>query len=179
MGAKPLLPVALVWGLLLSASAQAVVSLNEACIDPPRPLDNGRKFIEFAGVPGMSPWPWNGGLHTRDQLGADGSLTMMLVRQPSGHVDGDPTNVAGLPTGRDITDGAELVSPLTEPREGLAKHQRGDGRLAAPGAAGETFDGNNCQDNAAQPWIGGEAEVGTAGQGDVLRLSSANNGVEG
>ncbi len=133
MGAKPLLPVALGWEPLLPASAQAVISLNEAHIDPPGSSDNGRKFIEFAGPPGMSLWSWNGGRDTPGQLGNDGSFTMALIHHPSGQAKGDPTNLEGVPWGRDITEDAELITPVTEPQDGPAKHQWSDGWLPAPG----------------------------------------------
>src|SRR5262245_58336724 len=72
---------------------------------------------------------WNGGLDTPGQLENDGSKTVMLVRHRPGTTQADPANPAGLRWGKDIVVDGELVTPVIDPQDGIAKDQFGDGGL--------------------------------------------------
>lgn len=72
---------------------------------------------------------WNGGLDAPGQLGNNGSVTVVLVRNRPGRTEADPTNPAGLRWGKDIAQDAELITPVLDPQDGQWKDQWGDGTL--------------------------------------------------
>lgn len=72
---------------------------------------------------------WNGGLDTNGQQQNDGSKTIMLVRRRPGATQADPGNPAGLRWGKDILVDGELITPVTDPQDGIDKDQFGDGGL--------------------------------------------------
>ncbi len=86
---------------------------------------------------------WNGGLDTPGKLSNDGSNTILLLRNRPGITQADPTAPGGLRWGKDIAHDAELIRPVIDLQDGLAKDQYGDGnpdKGQPDGMGGYTLD---------------------------------------
>jgi len=72
---------------------------------------------------------WNGGLDAPGKLNNDGSNTILLIRNRPGATQADPENPAGLLWGKDVNPDDELITPVVDPQDGVAKDQYGDGNV--------------------------------------------------
>lgn len=108
-------------GLSLGANGILVIGTGNASHYPSLALADA----------GFQQWTtlWNGGLDTVGNLENDGSNTLILIRNRPGTTQADPTNPAGLHWGKDIPIDYELVTPVTDPQDGMMKDQFGDGSI--------------------------------------------------
>lgn len=72
---------------------------------------------------------WNGGLDAPGKLNNDGSNTIVLIRGRPGATQADPENLDGLRWGKDMNPDDELLTPVVDPQDGVAKDQYGDGNF--------------------------------------------------
>ncbi|MCG3138018.1 MAG: hypothetical protein HJJLKODD_01874 [Phycisphaerae bacterium] len=72
---------------------------------------------------------WNGGDTGSRKLENDGSTTFVLVRNRRGITQADPLDPLGLLWGKDVKIDRELITPVIDPQDGIAKDQFGDGNV--------------------------------------------------
>jgi len=84
---------------------------------------------------------WNGGRDVPGQLGNNGSVTILLVRNRPGQTEADPCNPAGLLWAKETNHDAQLITPVWD--DGFWYDQWGEGNLDrgdANGLGGNTLD---------------------------------------
>ena len=108
--------------LTLGSNGILVLAIRDASIFLYPELLSDSAFVKWTTL-------WNGGLDVPNQLGNNGSVTVMLIRNRPGQTQADPCNPDGLRWGKEITHDAELFTPVWNSDEGLWNDQWGDGNL--------------------------------------------------
>jgi hypothetical protein len=109
-------------GLMLGANGILLLAIRDASTFYYPELLSDSAFVKWTTL-------WNGGLDVPGQLGNNGSVTVMLIRNRPGQTQADPANPDGLRWGKEIAHDAELFTPVWNSDEGLWNDQWGDGNL--------------------------------------------------